>query len=345
MIKLKHLLNEADINKRFSFTQLQDFIKLWHYSKTPLSNEEKNAIQALIDIGFLEKSFWTGELVVTDSKSDYKTTDGKDFNDLKDYKWQLYKTDNPSVPEPEQVKKKKGKFSFNYGDLLFADYEGSAANPDQLKKFLKKWYTKSEINTEDEIEFLSTLRAYTSDNEVGNLEKFFKILAPLKSKFPGILDPTKTKNRKTNFVYRGTFIPVNSISKYKANVTQNYTEYNDPVVLNFKKKFMSFSVDLSVAHEFATEHGDYEERTVKLLKKGLLPAIICIPISDTKLLINPDFTSMFSEYDEIEAETFYLDNTVTTSKILIPKEVINTIKDNVNKIPTQYKSEYQKILS
>ena len=236
------------------------------------------------------------------------------------------------------------KSSFNYGDFLFADLNFSAADPNQLKKFLKKWYTKDEINTKDEEEFLSDLRSYTSDNEAGNLSKFFKILAPLKSKFPGILDPVKTKNKKTNLVYRGTAIPVSSISKYDPKITQGYTEYNNLVVLKFNKKFMSFSVNLNIAHEFATNHGDYEERTVKLLKKGLIPAIICISITDENLLFNPDFVSIFSEYDELEEETFYLNDTVSTSKILIPNEVINTIKDNINKIPDKFKLEYEKIL-
>ena len=107
---------------------------------------------------------------------------------------------------------------------------------------------------------------------------------------------------------------------------------------------MSFSVDLAVAHEFATEHGDWEVKTIGALKKGMIPAIICIPITDPNLIFNPDFVSIFSEYDDIESETFYLGNSVSTSKILIPNEVISTINDNVNKIPNEYKLEFKKIL-
>jgi hypothetical protein len=233
--------------------------------------------------------------------------------------------------------------SFDYGEFLFGDLNAEVSDPARLKKFLKKWYTKDEVNTKDELEFLSDLRAYTSDNKIGNLPKFFKILAPLKSKFPGILDPSKTKNKKTNLVYRGVSILVTSISKYDPKITQEYTEYNNLVVLEFNKKFMSFSVDLGVAHEHATNHGDHEEQTIKLIKKGLIPAIICIPITDVNLLFNPDFISMFSEYD-VEEELFYLNNTVSTPKILIPNEVIDTIRENIDIIPDKYKIEYKKIL-
>jgi len=234
--------------------------------------------------------------------------------------------------------------SFDYGKFLFADLNTDEADSASLKKFLKKWYTKDEINTKDEETFLRDLRAYTTDNKPGNLLKFFKILVPLKSKFPGILDPSKTKNKKTNLVYRGTLISVSSISKYDAKITKEYMEYNNLVVLKFNKKFMSFSVSSDVAYEFATSHGTYEERIVELLNKGLIPAIICIPITDENLLFNPDFISIFSGYDDIEEETFYLNDTVSTSKILIPNEIIYTIKDNIDKIPDKYKLEYNKIL-
>jgi hypothetical protein len=234
--------------------------------------------------------------------------------------------------------------SFDYGEFLFGDLNTDEANSANLKKFLKKWYTKDEINTKDEETFLRDLRIYTTDNKTGNLLKFFKILAPLKSKFPGILNPVKTKNKKTNLVYRGTLISVNSISKYDAKITKEYMEYNNLVVLKFNKKFMSFSVSLDVAYEFATNHGTYGERIVELLDKGLIPAIISVPITDENLLFNPDFVSIFSGYDNIEEETFYLNDIVSTSKILIPNEIIYTIKDNIDKIPDKYKLEYNEIL-
>ena len=347
MIKLINLLKEA-LNKKYSFSQLQDFVKLWYFSKDndTVSSEEKNAIQVLNDIGFLKKSDWFDGHIYTDYDPDYKTTDGKDFEDLSYFVQQLIKSKYPPVKytDPEPVKKKKGKFSFDYGNFLFADLNLDVADSSKLKKFLKKWYTTNEPNTEDENEFLSDLKSYTSDNEPGNIEKVLKIVAPLKSKFPGILDPSKSKNKKTKLVYRGTYIPVDSISKYNAKITKGYAEYNNSVALNFKKKFMSFSVDLAVAHEFATEHGDWEEKTIRSLKKGMIPAIICIPITDPNLIFNPDFISIFSEYDDIEAETFYLNNSVSASKILIPNEIIRTIKDNVNKIPVKYKLDYKKVI-
>ena len=236
------------------------------------------------------------------------------------------------------------KSSFDYGEFLFAGLNTDEADPTDLKKFLKKWYTKDEINTKEEEEFLRDLRLYTSDNKAGNLPTICKMLKPLKSKFPGILDPVSTKNKKTKLVYRGTLISVSSISKYDAKIAKEYIEYNNLVVLKFNKTFMSFSVSVDVAYEFATNHDTYEERIAELLEKGLIPAIISVPITDENLLFNPDFVSIFSAYDDIEEETFYLNNIISTSKILIPKDVINTINDNIDKIPDKYKLEYEKIL-
>mgnify|MGYP003344092763 FL=1 len=181
MIKLVNLLKEAS-NKKYSFSQLQDFVKLWHYSedKKTLSSEEKNAIQVLVDIGFLRKTADFKKLgyIYTEPYPDnyewnsYRTTDGKDFNDLSDYtrslptisKKQLSKKIqlNPRIerPESDPIKKKKGKFSFDYGNSLFADLNLDVADSTKLKKFLKKWYTTNEPNTEDENEFLKIGRAH-----------------------------------------------------------------------------------------------------------------------------------------------------------------------------------------
>mgnify|MGYP003347161047 CR=1 FL=1 len=130
MIKLVKLLKEAS-NKKYSFSQLQDFVKLWHYSedKKTLSSEEKNAIQVLVDIGFLRKTADFKKLgyIYTEPYPDnyewnsYRTTDGKDFNDLSDYTRSLPTISkkqsskkiqlNPRIerPESDPIKKKKGK--------------------------------------------------------------------------------------------------------------------------------------------------------------------------------------------------------------------------------------------
>lgn len=234
---------------------------------------------------------------------------------------------------------------FDYGDYLFADLDLDVDNVSQLKKFIKKWYPKDEPNTDDEMAFLDDLQAYTGDNEPGNLVALLKILKPLKNKFPGVLDPTAT-TKKTNLVYRGTVINVKNISERNAKYTTYFAEYNDEIEFKYTgKKFMSFSIDRYVAREFATDFGDHEYKTMNLIKSGLIPAILCIPISDPNLIVNPDFVKIFAppEFD-IEAETFYLGNTIKSSKTLIPTEVLEVISDNFDQIPDKYKPYYKKIL-
>lgn len=237
---------------------------------------------------------------------------------------------------------------FNYGDYLLADPNISTGTNSEISKFLKKWYSKEEINTEDEENFLTDLENYKAFNTADpDFLAILKGLKPLQSKFPGVLDPTKSSSVTSKFVYRGTNISISSISKYTPKKTESYIEYNNPIKLKTKgtKGFMSFSIDESIAFEFATNYGDSEEPTIELLDKGLISVIISIPLSDPNLIINPDFMRAFipSEYEN-ELETFYLGDSLTTSKILIPIEIIETINENFDQIPDKYKLDYKNIL-
>jgi hypothetical protein len=237
---------------------------------------------------------------------------------------------------------------FNYGDYLFADPDSGAFDNVTFKKFLKKWSSKKEVNTEDEENFLIDLESYISDNIAPtNFTTILKALMPLKSKFPGILDPNKA-SVTSKFVYRGTNIPINSISKYTSKKTESYIEYDNPIKLKPKgtKGFISFSIDDSIAFEFATDFGNSEDQTIELLNKGLISVIICIPMSDPNLIMNPDFIKnlTFTSYNDEELETFYLGDSLTTSKILIPIEIIKTIDENFDQIPDKYKLDYKNVL-
>ena len=238
---------------------------------------------------------------------------------------------------------------FNYGDYLFADPDSGEFDDVTFRKFLAKWSSKEEVNTEDESNFLIDLKSYISDNTApAEFTTILKALMPLKSKFPGILDPNKASVTRTKFVYRGTNIPINSISKYTPKKTESYIEYDNAIKLKTKgtKGFMSFSIDEGIAFEFATNFGPSKDQTIELLDKGLISVIICIPISESNLIMNPDFMEnlTFTEYSDTELETFYLGDSLTTSKILIPIEIIETIDENFDQIPDKYKLDYKNIL-
>ena len=236
---------------------------------------------------------------------------------------------------------------FNYGDYLFADPDSEAVDNVTFKKFLKKWSSKKEVNTEDEENFLIGLESYISADNIAptNFTTILKALMPLKSKFPGILDPNKA-SMTSKFVYRGTNIPINSISKYTSKKTESYIEYDNAIKLKTKgtKGFISFSLDDSIAFEFATNFGDSEDQTIELLNKGLISVIICIPMSDPNLIMNPDFIKNLTFASDEELETFYLGDSLTTSKILIPIEIIETIDENFDQIPDKYKLDYKNVL-
>jgi len=246
----------------------------------------------------------------------------------------------------KEVKRKQRKSGFDYGDQLFTDPNtDSVANTSKFKKFLKKWQSIEEPNTEDENEFLDDLRSYTDESIPGNIAKVLKILAPLKSKFPGILDPTKSTN-VTKFVYRGTTIPINLIDNTSFKDVEDNLEFN--ITVNIKSKgnrgFLSFSTSVGPAYEFATQFGDIESNMKEIVKKELIPAIICLPISDSNLIGNPDFIINFSPFD-LEQETFYLGSELTAKKILIPKDVLDLISDNLEVATPEYKTIYNNIIS
>ena len=248
------------------------------------------------------------------------------------------------------LSKNANLLEFEYGEFLFADPEFNEFETKKFKKFLNKWYSKEEVNTDDEHEFLYDLQSYIDEGntDTKKLSTVLKFLKPLKSKFPGVLDPSKSTT-KSKFVYRGTNIPISTISNYTPKKSKQYIEYNNPIKLKSKgtKGFISFSVDINTAIAFSEDNAfDLGvSQTLNLLKSGLVPVIIGIPITDSNLIMNPDFMNTFMSTDyESELETLYLGQSISTSKILLTKGVINTINSNIDTTPDSYKSDYSKFL-
>lgn len=248
------------------------------------------------------------------------------------------------------LSKNANLLEFEYGEFLFADPEFNEFETKKFKKFLNKWYSKEEVNTDDEHEFLYDLQSYIDEGntDTKKLSTVLKFLKPLKSKFPGVLDPSKSTT-KSKFVYRGTNIPISTISNYTPKKSKQYIEYNNPIKLKSKgtKGFISFSVDINTAIAFSEDNAfDLGvSQTLNLLKSGLVPVIIGIPITDSNLIMNPDFMNTFMSTDyESELETLYLGQSISTSKILLTKGVINTINSNIDTAPDSYKSDYSKFL-
>lgn len=252
------------------------------------------------------------------------------------------------------IKLKSLLAEFEFGNIPFSDGNSKLINTSDrkdFKSFLKKWSYELETNTADENLFLKKLITY-----INSIERFrgsqafvdaLKSLLPLKSKFPGILDP-KTSNDHKGMVYRGTTIPIKTLIKQKPNIKSNYIEFNTNTKLKSKgnRNFLSFSVVQSIAEDFTSQFGTLDQLMEDYMEKGLVPAIIGLDISNPNLILNPDFLVLFNSYGSgsDEGETFYIGKSLTVNKILVP---INNLSDYIVKYinDTPYKKEYEILLT
>ena len=252
------------------------------------------------------------------------------------------------------IKLKSLLAEFEFGNIPFSDGNSKLINTSDrkdFKSFLKKWSYELEPNTADENLFLKKLITY-----INSIERFrgsqafvdaLKSLLPLKSKFPGILDP-KTSNDHKGMVYRGTTIPIKTLIKQKPNIKSNYIEFNTNTKLKSKgnRNFLSFSVVQSIAEDFTSQFGTLDQLMEDYMEKGLVPAIIGLDISNPNLILNPDFLVLFNSYGSgsDEGETFYIGKSLTVNKILVP---INNLSDYIVKYinDTPYKKEYEILLT
>lgn len=207
---------------------------------------------------------------------------------------------------------------FEYGSQLFADpKDENLVNVE----FLDALIAKPEPNTEDEKKLLKALSDYFSEGVVKTLDiNILKKLLQLKSKFPKILDPKKSRN--AGFAYRGTTIGIDTLLKaIDSGKLQQQSRYifviDDPKITIQSKGstgYLSFSVEMVDAEIFAVgaRSGD---RYKNLIKQKLFPITAEISSKNPNLLFNPEFVRVLSEYDE--EETLLIDTKYTPGAIIL----------------------------
>lgn len=221
---------------------------------------------------------------------------------------------------------------FNYGTNLFSDLnDKSIVN----KKYIKPLISKIEPNTNDEQIFLKALNLYFSDNvektiDVGVLKKLLQI----KSKFPNILDPSKSKYQSA---YRGTTIDIDVLLKSDIKY-YNYKEYviespNITIQSKGSTGYLSFSNSYHQAKLFSKVNS---KDINKLINTNTFPIISNIDLKNPKLIFNTEFTRAISEFNE--EEFILVDTEFIPSNIFLvqPNEVFNSIKNLKKTAPKFY---------
>jgi len=219
---------------------------------------------------------------------------------------------------------------FEYGSQLFADpKDENLVNVE----FLDALIAKPEPNTEDEKKLLKALSDYFSEGVVKNLDiNILKKLLQLKSKFPKILDPKKSRN--AGYAYRGTTIGIDTLLKAIDNgkllQQSRYIFVIDDPKITIQSKgstgYLSFSVEMVDAETFAQRAIDNK---VHLLKQKLFPITAEINSKNPNLLFNPKFVRALSDYDE--EETLLIDTKYTPDAIILtdPEQLLKNL-DNEN---------------
>ena len=217
---------------------------------------------------------------------------------------------------------------FEYGSQLFADIEDeNIINPE----FLDDLIAKPEPNTEDEKKLLKALSDYFSKDVVKNLDiDILKKLLQLKSKFPKILDPNKSRN--AGYAYRGTTIGIDRLLKAIDNGGLSKQGYNVYVIENPKitiqskgsTGYLSFSVEMVDAEIFAGT-ASTGNRYKNLIKQKLFPITAEISSKNPNLLFNPVFVRALSGYDE--EETLLIDTKYTPGAIILtdPEQLLKNL--------------------
>lgn len=233
----------------------------------------------------------------------------------------------------------------DFGKIPFAD-PYAVDNPDVYSKYLQKWNYVEEPNTEDEQAFVNDLKSYIDEPNIhahqsAHIATVLKQLLPLKSKFPGILDPAQS----AKFVYRGTTIPIETF------INANSISEGDDLIFNVKAKlnakgdrnFLSFSANQYVAEDFVDRQIKIDEG--ELTTSGLVPAIVVLNTSNPNLIFNTNITNFFSDIISDEQETFYVGTSLITDKIILPNSIYTWLEDRWNDIPSKHQDVYSKLKS
>jgi hypothetical protein len=229
---------------------------------------------------------------------------------------------------------------FEYGTYLFSDLnDKSIVNPDYIKSLI----SKKEPNTADEREFLKALHKYFSDDTEKIIDiNVLKKLLQLKSKFPNILDPAKSRYSSA---YRGTTINIDTL--LKSNITfYNFKVYNiksPKITIQSKGStgYLSFSNSYQQAELFSKVNS---KDINKLVANNIFPIVAEIDLKNPKLLFNTEFTKSISEFDE---EEFMLVDTkfIPINIFLIrPDDIFSKIK-NIEKTAPKFHELQSKLNS
>jgi hypothetical protein len=221
---------------------------------------------------------------------------------------------------------------FEYGTDLFSDLDDeNVVN----KQYITSLISKKEPNTNDEKIFLKALNKYFSDNiektiDVNVLNKLLQI----KSKFPNILDPSKSKYSSA---YRGTTIDIDvllgsDIKFYNFNV-YNIKSPNITIQSKGSTGYLSFSNSYQQAELFSIVNS---KDINKLISTNTFPIISRIDLKNPKLLFNTEFTRAISEFDE--EEFILVDNKFIPNDIFIvkPNNIFSKIKNIKKTAPKFY---------
>jgi hypothetical protein len=220
---------------------------------------------------------------------------------------------------------------FEYGTDLFSDIDDeNVVN----KQYITPLISKKEPNTNDEKIFLKSLNKYFSDNiektiDINVLDKLLQI----KSKFPNILDPSKSKYSSA---YRGTTIDIDvllesDIKFYNLNV-YNIKSPNITIQSKGSTGYLSFSNSYQQAELFSMVNS---KDINKLINTNTFPIISRINLKNPKLLFNTEFTRAISEFDE--EEFILVDNKFIPNDIFIakPNNIFSKIK-NIRKTAPKF---------
>ena len=238
----------------------------------------------------------------------------------------------------------------DFGKIPFSDTD-AVDDSDAYSTYLKKWNYIEEPNTEDEQAFIEDLQSYIEEpnihsSQAAHIATVLKHLLPLKSKFPGILDPSES----AKFAYRGTTIPIKSFINSPSSLEGDDLIFNVKTKLTAKgdRNFLSFSSDQYTAESFVDMAIDADEEENEMVRSGLIPAIVVLSTSNSNLVFNPDAINFYSATEYTggaeENEIFHVGTTLTTDKIIIPSSVARWIRE-LDDIPEEHQEAFTKLSS
>lgn len=256
---------------------------------------------------------------------------------------------------------------FEYGERLFDDVKnilnvifnspsrrGDITSSEQeLAKFS---ITGIERNTKDEALLLKHLAAFLQGDasatgpgypKSAQWKASLKELLALKSKFPQILDPTSSTGGKSfgEYVFRGATIPVELFLQldWKFSGSGMYATNPGKTLRPRSKRGMhSFSGEFGVAKKFA-QRNMYGTRPKDL---ATVACVIAVPITDSKLLFNPNFLNLFYRLvGAVEHETIYVNNSITPDHFIMPRSIAEIyINGAIWNIDPQYRSQLENLI-